>query len=1619
MLRSFLYGMAVNTVTLNHMPSSESNTRSVVEKAVRLIDFLTRVALLRTKVYRDLASYEQVVWLSSVPRDKNCFTQAWGRSEDHEADEWLEVKARKEPGLPEVPVVCKDWVDPETLTDTTKPPKLVPKITLQIPNPAWTEGSEEQKTIQKEALLSDHPDVQPPWEKYLEAEWHPWARRHDEWKKLHNIYSAIFAIHQKQLRLGEEYELVLGLGLLSWLSPTNQRVRRHLIAADAQLEFESDLGKFTVGPRADGPRLRVELDMLELEFQPAGGENAASVGLVPAADNPWDKSHVEPVLMGLVHSIDASGVYLDSMEATATPSTKAVVEYAPALILRKRSARGLTQALNVIKQLVESGEQIPYGFADLAEILSPDETESGDGRDEPPKEFDDEIYFPKPSNDEQRKIVHKLKQSRGVLVQGPPGTGKSHTIANLICHLLATGQRVLITAKTPRALQVLEGQIPESLQPLCINLLGAGSDERRSLEASVSGILRKNEEWQASRAQRDKTRLEERLQAARSNKSELQKTLRDVREAETHAQTIAGGAYKGTAAQIAKQVNRDKPLYNWFKDQTQLEAELPVTPRDVHTALQSLRYFTSAKREENQLLRAERILDSSKFSALVTAESAALAEEREIWPESDEQSAEILLRGEDSEVDELKVHLADFAVRRRAVATSPYKWMPNAVTDVLANNATVWQTLRKSTTDCTENFTPLAANAEDTTIDHPPDLKPDNLRKDADKLRAHLSGGGKLGWGPFRPRLVKDLLEVVKKVRVNGHPCRNAEDFATLAETLKIRLGIEKTWQLWSGKCERTEGPLPLQLSALSSLRDALDSVLPMTSNLANCIEKLQCFPALASPDWNDPASLDKLVASCRLAKARKRRLEVQAKIQSIATTVEKIAAQPKAHPSNKRLLDAIGARDVEKYEAIHKEFDTLSKDAENLAQLQEWMRYLEGLLPQLAKELESTFNEPHWTDRIKELGSAWTWAQARHWIEDYIGKEDVVSLGKRIKQAEDRIHHTIAELAALHSWSHCFNRLKESHRRHMEGWRLSMRRLGKGTGKHAPLHRREAQQSLEACRVAVPAWVMPLHRVWDTVSPQPGMFDVVIVDEASQCGLEGLPLTFLAKKVLIVGDDKQISPDAVGVQLADVHRLMHEHLGDFAHRASFDIESSLFDHAKLRYGTSRITLREHFRCMPEIIRFSNELCYADTPLIPLRQYGPDRLQPTKHFFVSGGYRDGEGNRVINRPEAEAIVDKIEEMCADPKYNGKTMGVVILQGDAQGALIEKMLLDRIGATVMEERRLICGNPYTFQGDERHIVFLSMVAAPNARIGPMASPADERRFNVAASRAQDMMILFHSVQSEDLSHTCLRRRLLEYFKGTRQAELAGLTKDELEMRAARDNRQLVEPPKPFDSWFEVDVALKLLRRDYNVYAQHEVAGKFIDLVVEGGKARLAVECDGDRWHGADNYEADMERQRRLERCGWAFFRVREAAFYADKEEALRGLWDVLEERGIHPASAQPPNEVESEEDPEEEVETTDDIEEDQPQTGAGNDRRPEDVPTAEVQEMIVNALAKCPNTTCTEHSITSRVLKELGILTRGKPYADFERRVMRSVAVLAMRGQLERYKAKNKRLRLRH
>jgi hypothetical protein len=806
------------------------------QKVVRLVDYLLRLATLRTKLIRDIANYEKVLWVANVPHERECFTRAWGRDEEYESDVWLEVKNRREPGLPTVPVRCEDWVDRSSLRNKNDLPELSPEITRQMPNPDWHEGSGQSETIPYTERIVDHPEIQQTWDRYVEDKWLPWAEEHNAWEKVHEVYSELFAIYQEQLRLGEEYELVLGLGLLTWQTPNGQRTRRHLIVADVILEFEARLGKFTVRPHNEGAKLRPELDMLDIEEQPAHAEETAKVSLTAAGDDPWEKGCVEGVLQALVHSINPQGDYDDSLKAKSIrASAKPIVEYAPALILRRRSAKGLTETLKRIREQIEHGADIPGEFADLAEIRPKDGIELPNGREEANTAFDGEIFFPKPSNDEQRRIVEKIRVANGVLVQGPPGTGKSHTIANLICHLLATGQRTLITAKTPRALQVLEGLVPDELRPLCINLLGSGLEERRSLESSVGGILRKNEEWNEDRAKCDRTELEESLRDLREEKAKVNRRLRDIRESETHTQSIAEGAYRGTAARIAEAVNRDQADYEWFTDSVPLDKTCQISTNDLRSVLAALRQFTPEKRRELYLAWPETLPFPEHFANLVKNEAGATEEEQNASRGTDEQLADLLSRNNPSVVEVIRNTFSTFRDTRRRLLAMPHTWMNDALSDVLGGNSSLWHELLRITKNVIASVEKFVATADETRIEFPEITDIRSLCEDARKLKEHMENGGKLGRGLFRPKLVKERLYVIKAVKIGGRPCSTVEHFAKLTNALHVRIELEKAWGFWKGHSQRIEGPYTLQLTALKSLSDALDHALALERLIAKC----------------------------------------------------------------------------------------------------------------------------------------------------------------------------------------------------------------------------------------------------------------------------------------------------------------------------------------------------------------------------------------------------------------------------------------------------------------------------------------------------------------------------------------------------------------------------------------------------------------------------------------------------------------------------------------------------------------------------------------------------------------------------------------------------------------
>src|SRR4030095_5555469 len=129
--------------------------------------------------------------------------------------------------------------------------------------------------------------------------------------------------------------------------------------------------------------------------------------------------------------------------------------------------------------------------------------------------------------------------------------------------------------------------------------------------------------------------------------------------------------------------------------------------------------------------------------------------------------------------------------------------------------------------------------------------------------------------------------------------------------------------------------------------------------------------------------------------------------------------------------------------------------------------------------------------------------------------------------------------------WHHCMTRMTPAEETYLKAWMQAIRNIGAGTGKRATRYRKVARQALEKCRSAIPAWIMPIHRLAETVTPGEDQFDVVIVDEASQSGGAALLMHYIAKKINIVGDDKQIAPYNVGINRDDVELLRHRHIKD------------------------------------------------------------------------------------------------------------------------------------------------------------------------------------------------------------------------------------------------------------------------------------------------------------------------------------------------------------------------------------------------------------------------------------------------------------------------------------------
>jgi very-short-patch-repair endonuclease len=1101
---------------------------------------------------------------------------------------------------------------------------------------------------------------------------------------------------------------------------------------------------------------------------------------------------------------------------------------------------------------------------------------------------DSEQYFPLPTNAEQGRILDVLGHRQGVLVQGPPGTGKSHTIANLICHFLAIGKRVLVTSETPRALRVLKDKLPKEIQHLCVSLLGADTSSFSELESSVSEIRKRKARWVEESQEELTMQLQRELHQLRCEKARISRELREIRESETHEVQLGGHGYRGTATVIGRMVYQRRAQFSWLTLSEAAPDEPPISNQEALFILQTLRRIDTERARElaRPIVSSADLPNPQAFTELIAAEHDAGMKAREYEKLWSDPSFKPLLNSSPTRRSDLRNALSLLIAVRAKIEVRTEPWALTALSEILSERESLWAVLAERTQEGLAGMRDHAARADGHQIHIAGEHDRLKVLADAREMHSHLRGGGKWGLLGFPGKVARGKTYLKKDVRVDGRSAESVGQLAELVRRLEVERKLRELWNQWRGFAQPISSSLETQSAELAEHLEVLDLAFDMLAHARDAVSILEADPKIDVPDWTSirPKQLMQILDA---VEAQVHLNDAKAQTDAAAHSLANACAQPNAHPINRELSNTLSARDLRRWEAALNTLYQLERDKDAFRNAESLLASLSGAEPALARCLKDTLDGDSWDERLSSIEDAWHWAAADRWISRAENRDYRLRLSKRFVEIETRIGEQLGTLATEKAWERFLTRLTPVERENLEAWQVAVQKIGRGTGKHAERYRREARAYMAECVASIPAWIVPRYRVAEVLEPEPELFDVVIVDEASQTGIDGLFLWYLGKQIVVVGDDQQISPAGIGIDAAALAALAALFLKGVPFPVALDATSSLYTNAQIRFS-GKIVLQEHFRCMPEIIQFSNDLCYAPngTPLIPLRTYPPGRLKPVVTRFVADGYQEGKSSYAINRREAESIVVQIVGCLEDKRYAGKTFGVISLLGEAQARLIYRMLFQSVGPKTMEERSLVCGDAYAFQGDERDIMFLSMVSAQNAaHIGVLATSAAKQRFNVAASRARDQLWLFHSVKSEDLSAKCMRRRLLEYCLNPRR-----------ETGIDYEDR--------FDSDFEREVCARVRARGFHVRTQVPAGDQSshpfrIDLVVEGMQNSLAVECDGDTWHGPDRYEADDARQRQLERAEWKFFRLGSGSFYADPDRALEPLWEELERLGIRP------------------------------------------------------------------------------------------------------------------------
>ena len=1525
------------------------------ERLSGLIHFAAELLKAREKTVMRLAEYGLGLFhekeIASLPGIR------FGRDET-----WLAVERLRPTAGPACDPVFDGWVVGD-FDDPLKGPSLGAQVTLLVTIDEASDLAEagliEEPDVFPHRLrthrqqVEDGQDIEPPisdthvhvvlstdrmpewralFDEWKARIWQPWADAEHPRRRTIALYQVLYRLHSMMQSGGDTNvpEVVWGIGIAKWAPNGLASIDMPLIEKPCELLLEES-GTLVIGPRSLPAvvNLRPFRAIALAEADRAQGPLSDQVE-VRSVDpdmplNPHDAVSFEDILAGAATRLASTARFVPSGEVPEgerlpQPTTELVVYGTWVLYARPRSDDLRQQDLRRIEEAIRKvpEEQLQKPLVGLVKPPADEKTDTGvdltewgfsraefgtertkgNGNDRvssgggggygaepgPGATKKSAYFFPLPFNAEQAQIVDTLEREDIAVVKGPPGTGKTHTIANVIAHYMATGRRVLVTARTAEAIAAVQDKLPAELRTMTIAVVHSDREGAKQLEEAVQALASEASSTHSDDIKRRIAEIQDEIVRIDAEIVQIESSLGNI--ARANLGSIHYGGSDHLPMDLARILTEEEVRYGWFVDRptqeiagSRLEQLVDKIVELRSNLAADLAYLGSALPAPEELPRTVDLIAATVHEArrkVAAAEDFSDAPLLVVDTPEDEQ----LARDEHAS-------LIQYSAALEQMSSPAGHLFAQLVEEALAGAT------GKSLRSWVDRAIELVAE-RDRISSHVITIPDFGSGEAAEKLEtavARLAAGQK-PFGFAAALFAQDLKKALADIRIGDVAPQTAEDWARVKAYRRWRAENEDFFTKWH------EQP------RLPPLAEDPHQFLTTVRRLSD--EFLQVCEAAARA----PAIREGLKRFFPYG------LEVDAAIRSgdLSTVLFAFRANlrdeaDRSHPALEALRAVAARGRGPVFEALDDLAQSVAQGAcaereiiearaaltRELQRLKSFDVPLEMLASALA--LLSKCGAPEWAKRLAdplaEPGNvvpadwkkAWSWAVARHRVDEILRLENPATLSARkaelVARRARRFEKLIRERTLLGLKGHLTDKIKQA----LVLFTTAMQKLGAGTGLSAVRWRRQIREAALDAAPAAPVWIMPEFRVAEQLPPSLGSFDLVVLDEASQSDVTALGALARGKKWLVVGDEQQVSPSSVGMQQAQIDALRAQYLRHVSVRNAIDQDTSIFDIASMMFPASHVMLREHFRCVAPIIQFSTR--FYGGRLIPLRiPKASERLDPPLiDIFVA----DGEYRSKWNQQERDVIVDEISKIVTDPAMRHRTIAVISLVGSVQAEQVERALIAHpmIGHEAIERHRIICGDSRTMQGQERDIVFLSMVQA--GKVAALTARSMAQRFNVAMSRGRDRVYLVRSLAVSQLKADDLKRQVIEHFA---QPMPSGR---KLDGKGVLDRCQ---------SGLERDVCRRLLDAGFRVRSQVEAGPYAIDLVVEGAEdRRLAIELDGDKFHGPERWDDDMRRQAALERAGWVFWRVFGSQWNTETEHWWNDLVATLARLGIAPIGSE--------------------------------------------------------------------------------------------------------------------